>query len=675
MASVYCSAGHTNLAGNRFCARCGEKLNPVYSVQAGMILGDRYRIQRELGQGGFGRTYLAEDIHRFNEPCVLKEFAPQVQDTAALQKAKELFEREAGVLYRLQHPQIPRFREMFQTTFDGQGHLFLVQDYVEGHTYRYLLETRRSQGHYFTEAEAVQLLYQLLPVLAYLHSVGVIHRDISPDNLMLRDRDQLPVLIDFGGVKQVAAVAASEYVHSAKPTPTRLGKVGYAPEEQMQVGTVFPHSDLYALAMTVLVLLTGKDPQDIWLEPAGQWRQQVQLSPAIAQILQQMLASNPRDRVQSATAVLQALAGEFPIAPTPASIPSPSPLPSPSPVPRPAPISPTVAVPSPVPVASQSSGLGSWLAGLVLLLLLGGGTGLAWQQRDRWLPWVMQIPQAETPSTDAATSPEEQQRKAALKARRTALAVDLGFLTQLTNDTFYQRYPEWQGKSLTTDPADAEGRAGWDAIADEWLTLFEQTLSAEARRRLGSYTNADAEARKQAVNQLYIGSRALNDLTDARFYDLFPQQGTEFINQPIGQVWQAIATDAVTALQEGRSLEQIRFASGSFSQQLEGSLAVGDGKVYVASLQQGQLMRVSLQANSPDVFLSIYPPRPTAQTPALLEDASEKVWSGELNQSGYYEFVVVNRGTESIGYRLNIAIDNVTTTPVEAAPEAPEAKD
>ncbi|NET36996.1 MAG: serine/threonine protein kinase, partial [Cyanothece sp. SIO1E1] len=195
----------------------------------GGVLGDRYRIVRELGQGGFGRTYLAEDINRFNEPCVLKEFVPQVTGAAALKKAEELFEREAKVLYQLQHPQIPRLRELFRVNLGGQGHLFLVQDYVEGPTYQALLNARQHQGLNFSEWEVIQLLRQLLPVLQYIHGMGVIHRDIAPDNLILRNQDQLPVLIDFGGVKQVATTVAQQLKpagYNSNPGITRLGKVG-----------------------------------------------------------------------------------------------------------------------------------------------------------------------------------------------------------------------------------------------------------------------------------------------------------------------------------------------------------------------------------------------------------------------------------------------------------------
>jgi len=163
------------------------------------LLGGRYRVLRQLGRGGFGHTYLVEDVNRFQELCVLKEFNPQVRDKIALDKAQAMFEREASILYQLNHPQIPRFRELLR---EGDK-LFLVQDYIEGPSYHELLNRRRQYADRFSEAEVTQLLTQLLPVLQYLHSVGIVHRDISPDNLIQRNADGRPVLIDFGGVKQL----------------------------------------------------------------------------------------------------------------------------------------------------------------------------------------------------------------------------------------------------------------------------------------------------------------------------------------------------------------------------------------------------------------------------------------------------------------------------------------
>ncbi|NET61382.1 MAG: serine/threonine protein kinase [Symploca sp. SIO2E6] len=224
----------------------------------GSVIGNRYRIICQLGQGGFGRTYQVEDISQGNEYCVLKEFAPQLQSTNHLLQAKELFQREAGVLFKLEHPQIPSFRELLTVIFSGNEYLLLVQDYVEGQTYDQFIK----RGQRFSETEVRELFLQLLPVLEYIHSQGMIHRDIAPDNLICRKSDQLPILIDFGAVKQVAATALSQF--TSLPIGTRIGKKGYAPEEQMNRGEFSASGDLYALAVTGLVLLTGKEPQELY---------------------------------------------------------------------------------------------------------------------------------------------------------------------------------------------------------------------------------------------------------------------------------------------------------------------------------------------------------------------------------------------------------------------------
>jgi serine/threonine-protein kinase len=180
--------------------------------------------------------------------------------------------------------------------------------------------------------EVTQLFRDLLPVLSYLHGQGVIHRDISPDNIILRHKDGLPILIDLGGVKQVAMDVATEVVHHQYRSPgastggTRLGKIGYAPDEQMRLGLVAPHSDLYALAVTALVLMTGQPPQQLqdpqsleWL-----WQRQLSLSPHFTNVLNKMLAPRPVDRYQSATEVIQALNTQ--IEPPPTQIMQPPPI-------------------------------------------------------------------------------------------------------------------------------------------------------------------------------------------------------------------------------------------------------------------------------------------------------------------------------------------------------------
>jgi len=266
------------------------------------VLQNRYRLIKMLGQGGFGRTYLAEDIGRFNELCALKELIPLQSTPENLAKAKQLFQKEATILYKIHHPQIPQFR----ATFEQDGRLFLVQDYVKGKNYWTLLQERQVAGEAFTEAEIVKLLQQILPVLAHLHIRGIIHRDISPDNIIWREADSKPVLIDFGVVNELASKIQAINPQSVI---TSVGKLGYAPIEQMQTGRAYASSDLYSLAVSAIVLLTGKQPPALFDDEqfTWNWQQWVKVSPELANLLDRMLSYKPSDRYQSVAEVAKAL--------------------------------------------------------------------------------------------------------------------------------------------------------------------------------------------------------------------------------------------------------------------------------------------------------------------------------------------------------------------------------
>lgn len=267
-------------------------------LPAGTILENNYQIIKGLGQGGFARTYLATNLRRFQENCVLKEFAPQIADSQ-VGKATEMFEREASIMYKLEHDQIPKFLEQFKARTATGESLFIVQDYIEGDNYWQLIQHR---GQLFSEAEIATFFRQILPVLEYVHQLGVVHRDISPDNIICRQSDSLPVLIDFGAVKE----AAAKYSHV---TGTAVGKVGFAPDEQMRRGQVSPASDLYALAATALVLMTGLEPHQLYdIRTANwEWERKVIAHPDFAQVINKMLAYRSKDRYQSAAEVLAAL--------------------------------------------------------------------------------------------------------------------------------------------------------------------------------------------------------------------------------------------------------------------------------------------------------------------------------------------------------------------------------
>ncbi|MEL6495416.1 MAG: serine/threonine-protein kinase [Cyanobacteria bacterium J06623_7] len=290
------------------------------ALRDGVILNNRYRIVKQIGRGGFGRAYLAEDTQRYRELCVLKEFAPQVESSEELKRAEDLFEREAGILYRLNHHQIPRFEALLKTRIDRNSFdmtsrdsdrrrsqhrdratsLFLVQEYVTGRSYWELLQRHGK----LREKEVVEMIEEILPVLDYIHSADLIHRDISPDNLILRDRDYKPVLIDFGCVK----LAANEVSRSSGHSVTLIGKKGYSPDEQIRRGQTMPCSDLYALAVTALVLLTGKQPDRLYDSRESKWDWgRVDATPHLKKVLGKMLAERPCDRYQNVEQLRQAL--------------------------------------------------------------------------------------------------------------------------------------------------------------------------------------------------------------------------------------------------------------------------------------------------------------------------------------------------------------------------------
>jgi serine/threonine protein kinase len=272
-------------------------------IASDTILNERYRIVRSLAPDRHGRTYLATDGTRFNAECAIEELTPVGVNPETLDRAKDSILSVAALLYQLQHPQLPRF----WATFEDQNRLFLVRDYVRGRTYGELLDERRSVNSQFSEAEVWKFLTQILPVIGYIHSKGFIHQDICPDNIILRDDpnlDLLPVPIDFGMVKE-----ASHRFGATSQELSPVGQPGYIAPEKFDRGRSYPSSDLYSLAVTSLVLLTGKEATALFDRGNlnWDWRKWIAVSDNFVGILSRMLAHNPDDRYQSATEVLHDL--------------------------------------------------------------------------------------------------------------------------------------------------------------------------------------------------------------------------------------------------------------------------------------------------------------------------------------------------------------------------------
>ncbi|MBW4671395.1 MAG: serine/threonine protein kinase [Cyanomargarita calcarea GSE-NOS-MK-12-04C] len=276
-------------------------------ISPGTLINSRYRIDKLLGQGGFGRTYLAFDIQRFGEPCVLKEFVPANTKAEILRKSQELFEREAKVLYKIDHPQIPKFLAWFTE----KDRLFIVQEYIDGKNYWQILHDRLSEKRQpFSEAEVRRWLIDMVPILEYIHERNIIHRDISLENIMLANNQYKPMLIDFGVVKEkfTQILAADPLNTQYSSRGSVVGKMGYSPPEQLRLGYCYPSSDIYALGVCVVVLLTGRMPH-LLIDDSfkWQWRSYVNISASLARILDKMLAEVPTERYQSAGLILMDL--------------------------------------------------------------------------------------------------------------------------------------------------------------------------------------------------------------------------------------------------------------------------------------------------------------------------------------------------------------------------------
>jgi serine/threonine-protein kinase len=267
------------------------------------ILAGHYQIVRELSEGGFGQTFLAQDTHLPGNPlCVVKQLKPRVSDPAMLETAKRLFDREAQILYRLgTHNQIPRLL----AHFEQDNEFYLVQDYIEGQP----LDQELTDGKQLDEASVVTLLQDILQVLAFVHQQYVIHRDIKPANLIRRRRDSKIILIDFGAVKEVSVQAAYSYGQTS--ISVAVGSPGYMPSEQVS-GKPYFSSDIYAVGMVCLQALTGINPRELPQDSRHEFccdilSDRASISRGFATILDKMVRYDYRQRYQDATEALQTL--------------------------------------------------------------------------------------------------------------------------------------------------------------------------------------------------------------------------------------------------------------------------------------------------------------------------------------------------------------------------------
>ncbi|WP_460204982.1 protein kinase domain-containing protein [Scytonema sp. NUACC21] len=267
----------------------------------GQLLAGHYKVLEVLGEGGFGQTYIAEDIHLPGNPkCVLKHLKTSSTDPEILETARRLFLKEAETLQKLgNHDQIPRLFAYFEENQE----FYLVQEFVDG----YSLGKEICFGQRWTESQVIKMLIEVLSILEFVHSQGVIHRDIKPDNIIRRASDNKLVLIDFGAIKQLRSQTATRTGHHN--ITLIVGTRGYMPSEQIR-RLPRPSSDIYALGMMGIQALTGVPPHKLQDDPnTGEtlWQHLACVSPGLVAVLTKMTHYHFKDRYQTATEALHAL--------------------------------------------------------------------------------------------------------------------------------------------------------------------------------------------------------------------------------------------------------------------------------------------------------------------------------------------------------------------------------
>lgn len=267
----------------------------------GKLLNNRYHIVKTIGQEDFSASFLAIDTHLPSQPrCFIKKLQV-ILGNYQVKTVKQRFEREAAILESLgaEKAQIPQLYAYFA---EG-GDFYLVQEWIEGIT----LQQKQQEVGQVPEHEVRGILLGLLPLLDYVHSRHIVHRNIKPENIILRAEDNLPVLVGFNVVKKFMAIAN---LNQSAQYSMVVGTPEYMPAEQA-IGRPIYSSDLYSLGLTAIFLLTGKSPSTFKYDSLKEqllWHDRSpHLKTNLGSIIDRAIRSHPGDRFASASAMLSAL--------------------------------------------------------------------------------------------------------------------------------------------------------------------------------------------------------------------------------------------------------------------------------------------------------------------------------------------------------------------------------
>jgi len=628
------------------------------AAQVGQLIGERYRLEQRLsaappGEAPQGELWRASDQLAAEAPMALRLLGPGIDP----ERARQRWGRLQGVL----HPQVPRLGAVIPA---AEG-LWLVREWQAGRTYQQLLAARAERQLVFGAGEVLLLLRQLLPMLAVLHSQELVHGDLSPANLLRRDSDGLPVLLDFG---LVAGTPAS--------TP------GYAPPERARAAEPEPWMDLHALGVVALVLLSGEQPARL-LDPvtlAWRWPASLSAEPALQAQIARLLERDSGQRFASAS---QALAA-FQTLPMPEStgpvaradrtvalVPPPvAAAPSPAPEPELPPLSPPPPLTPPTPAVMRSrleereeaAEGGIWPVVIALVLSAVVGTALGW--------WWLSRGRLALPTPDAALQlpsslpPAEVDQRQQLLNRLRAMQVDRGWFLKLVDASLLAQFPERGGRLPSDSLEDAPLRKVWNELAEEWLARVEQ-LPLEIRRRLGSYTNGDWERRQQALVSQGLSPAVLRQLVSGSAQSLLPgRPGADIPAEPFRQLWFAAAEQSLANVQ----IEAIQ-AQPQETRVLSAQVEAGGARLFPVRLPAGYRLVLGVNG-SPLMQMSVFGPDGD-----LLEAKGPlRVVSLGVQKRSPVQLLVTNEGVAPALITLSLRADPPPQAAPEPPPQAPPAQ-
>ena len=521
-------------------------------VVIGTLLADRYRLDRCLSADPDhpqGALWCAADQMAAGAPVAVR----QLRDAQASERIRALWPAMQSVL----HPQIPRFGGLLEE----QGSLWLVREWQEGSSLLQIQAQRLERQLVFGPGEVLLLLRQLLPPLAVLHGQQLVHGDLNPRNLLRRDQDGLPVLIDFGLLQR----------SGEQPIPG--ASAAYAPRAQGRQEPAAAWMDLHALGVTALTLLSGRPPEQLLASEADDWMlpADLDLESPYRTVLERLLSEQGDRRFATASEALKALqrvtmpesTGPQPradstlvLAPVVVEAASQAPPPSQPASPDLPPLGSAAAAaerPRPRVEQRQQAAEGRlWPVVAALLVSALVGTAIGWFLLSRGNP------PGSAPSTErdvigrsptASLPPAEVDQRQQLLSRLRALQVDRSWFLQLVDASLLARFPERNGRLPTDSLEDAPLRQVWNELAEEWLARVEQ-LPPMLRARLGRLKDADWQKQRQALVQQGVNARVVEQLVSASAQTLLPGVATGVKPpEPFRQLWFAAAL---------RSLEDVR---------------------------------------------------------------------------------------------------------------------